>query len=888
MSQPINIKAFPRTKKYRPAELFQLYRQRAGLTQSQLASALGLKSKRMVQYWEAGDSLPTALNLKKLIETFLQLGVFEISQAQSAIEQLWASVKDTFEAQSLNYITYPILDANWLAKLIKHQADKSEPQPQLGAEAAKPNLPAQLTSFIGREQEITELKRLFGTTRLLTLTGVGGAGKTRLALRIGLELFEQFSKEVFLVELAPLSDPNLILPTICRVLGLSEQAGKSSLAGLIEYLQLRQTLLIVDNCEHLIEECAKLAHTLLSACPKLHLLTTSREALGIIGETTFYLPPLSLPPAGQLPALAQLVEYEAVRLFVERARAVNSGFEVTIQNAAAVVQIVRHLDGIPLALELAAARTRLLSLEELNTRLSDRFDLLTSGSRTALPRQQTLRATLDWSYSLLSPAEQLLMNRLSIFAGSWSLEAAERVCARNELAARQILDLLAQLANKSLVMVELEGRQARYRYLETIRQYALEKLSAQNELEQVEQSYITYFIELAEETDLKLKGAGDLEALQQAEKDYDNIREALNRAISKPYPDLAVRLASALDLFWIRQNYYYTEGRRYLEKALALSESKDDDLLKAYRVKILPRLGWLAGLQGDFEAARVYGEQGLVLGQALGDKEGYTVCLFLVASTAMFQGQFTQSQTQLEEGLALARQLEDKWLIICILLNLSYIILLQKDYVTSQKLIEEGLALAREIGNQFSTAFFLLRLGQVKMEVGDYEQAQAYLEESLVLSSPLADMNKAGCLNSLFDLALLTKDYAKAQAYFEQSLELMRGKLIGPSIINGLVEFMILVGRQAAGLNTGAHPTEANPLLKVAYLGGAVATLLVKQKVQLYQPYQGYYEEGLEIARRELGEGAFAAAFGEGRAISLEEALQVVLSLQPPVRPSIS
>jgi predicted ATPase/transcriptional regulator with XRE-family HTH domain len=882
VSQPINIKTFPKTKKYRPAELFQLYRQRAGLTQSQLARALGLKSKRMVQYWEAGDSLPTAPNLKKLLETFFHLGLFETGQEQRAIEQLWAAVKDTFEAQSLNYVTYPILDAIWLATLIKPQPDKSEPQPQVEAAVTKPNLPAQLTSFIGREQEITELKGLFGTTRLLTLTGAGGSGKTRLALRVGLELFERFRQRVFLVELAPLSDPKLILPTICRVLGLPEQAGKSSLAGLIEYLQLHQTLLIVDNCEHLIEECAKLVHNLLSACPKLHLLITSREALGISGETTFYLPPLALPPDGQVPALARLVEYEAVQLFVERARAVNSGFELTDQNAAALVQIVRHLDGIPLALELAAARTRLLSLEQLNTRLSDRFDLLTGGSRAALPRQQTLRATLDWSYGLLSPAEQRLLNRLSIFTGSWSLEAAERVCAGNGLVARQILDLLTQLANKSLVIVELAGRQARYRFLETIRQYALEKLSAQNELEQLELSYITYFIEFAQGIDKKLKGAGDLEALQEADEAYDNIREALNRAINKPYPFLAGGLGNALGNYWPRRSYYFGEGRGYLEKVLAFDG--DDERLKGYQAKSLCWAGWLALFQGDFEVARAYGEKGLVLEEALGNKEGYSLCLFLVGTIAMFQGQFTQSQTQLEECLALARQLEDKWLILCFLHMLSYLTLFQdKEYARSQKYIEEGLALSRQIDNRLFECFFMQRMGALNTELGDYVKAQAYLEQSLVLARKLADMPKLSeCLNNLFDLAMRREDYVRAQAYLEETLELLREKLVWINLFPVLAEFMVLVVRQTAGLKAGVQPTDTDPLLKVAYLGGAVTTLLVKQKAQLYQPLQDYYEEGLEIARRELGEAAFAAAFGGGQAISLEDALQMVLALQLP------
>jgi predicted ATPase/class 3 adenylate cyclase len=349
--------------------------------------------------------------------------------------------------------------------------------PLMTLDTFRTNLPAQLTSFVGREQAITDVTQLLTTSRLVTLTGPGGTGKTRLALQVAAGVLEAYSDGVWLIELAPLSDAALVPQAVATALGLREDASRPILATLTDFLSARNLLLIIDNCEHVVEACAQLAGALLRGCPNVHILASSRETLGIAGEAPFRVPSLATPDPRRLPPIEMLTQYEAVRLFVERAAAVLPGFRLTHDNASAIAQVCSRLDGIPLALELAAARVTVLRVEQIAARLDDRFRLLTGGSRTAVPRQQTLRALIDWSYDLLAEAERVMLQRSSVFVGGWTLEAAEAVCAGDGLDHDEVLDVLAQLVNKSLVVADREqGQETRYRLLETIRQYALERL----------------------------------------------------------------------------------------------------------------------------------------------------------------------------------------------------------------------------------------------------------------------------------------------------------------------------------------------------------------------------------------------------------------------------
>ena len=363
------------------------------------------------------------------------------------------------------------------------------------------NLPTQLTTFIGRETEVAEVKRLLSGSRLTTLTGSGGCGKTRLSIQVASEMQTGYPNGVWLVELAPVADPALVPLTVVAVLGPMDDGHRPALEILTDFIHVKTLLLVLDNCEHVIDACAQLSEALLRACPKLGILASSREALGIAGESSYRVPSLAVPEPGQLPPLETLARLGAVRLFVERAALARPGFALTAQNAPAIAQICQRLDGIPLAIELAAARVRALSAEEINARLDDRFRLLTGGSRTALPRQQTLRALIDWSYSLLSEPERLLFKRLAVFVGGWTLAAAEQVCSDNSLDPATVLDTLSRLVDKSLVVAEEAASETRYSRLETIRQYSREKFAETDEVAVVRDRHLAYYVQFSEMAD---------------------------------------------------------------------------------------------------------------------------------------------------------------------------------------------------------------------------------------------------------------------------------------------------------------------------------------------------------------------------------------------------
>ncbi len=406
------------------------------------------------------------------------------------------------------------------------------------------NLPSQLSSFVGRAKELNEIAKLIGKSRLVTLTGAGGIGKTRLSLEAARKIASDFPDGVWCIELAPLSDATFVPQAVVNTLGLIEQSGRSPVSILTDFLRAKRAFLVLDNCEHLIQACAQLAETLLQNCPDLRILATSREALEIAGETLYLVPPLTLPDRAHV-ALESLSDYEAVQLFVERARSTLAGFMLTQDNAPAIAQICHHLDGIPLAIELAAARVKLLSVDEIAARLGDRFQLLTSGARTALLRHQTLRALIDWSYDLLSEPERVLLRRLSVFAGGWTLEAAESVCidvgqdavlsgeavSKDDILPSDVLDLLTSLVNKSLIIVKREqGKETRYHMLETIRQYALEKLWTAGEGDVSRQRHLAYFVDLAERAQPNLRSFDMVMWLDRLEAEHDNLRAALEWA----------------------------------------------------------------------------------------------------------------------------------------------------------------------------------------------------------------------------------------------------------------------------------------------------------------------------------------------------------------------
>ncbi|MDP6514815.1 MAG: protein kinase [SAR202 cluster bacterium] len=476
------------------------------------------------------------------------------------------------------------------------------------------NLPSRLTSFIGREQQIKEVRDLLSTARLVTLAGAGGCGKTRLSLQVASMALDEYPDGVWFVELAPVADPILVAQTVATTLGIREEPGQPLIATLSRSLQAKKMLLALDNCEHLVGACAKLVNTLLAACPELQVLATSRESLGVAGENVWRVSPLSAPGPDQAQTTERLMEYESVKLFVERAIAAEPTFTITNQTAPVVAQICQRLEGIPLAIELTAARVRVLSVEQIAERLEDRFRLLTGGARTVLPRQQTLRAAVEWGYDLLSEPEQALFNRLSVFAGGFTLEAVESAWAGEGVEEYEILDLVSSLVDKSLmVVVDGAGGSARYGLLETLREYGWERLVERGESEETQRRHAACFVALAEEAEPELRGPQQVSWLERLEQEHDNVRAALSWSAESGDGETGLRLGGALWPFWLTRGYL-SEGRERLAGALALPSGLEGT---ATRANALNGLGNMALSQGDYSAAWALYEESLAIRREL-------------------------------------------------------------------------------------------------------------------------------------------------------------------------------------------------------------------------------------------------------------------------------
>lgn len=632
------------------------------------------------------------------------------------------------------------------------------------------NLPVQLTSFIGLEREIVQVKHVLATTRLLTLTGAGGCGKTRLALQVAAEMLEDFAEGVWLVELATLSDPTLVPQAVASALNVREQPGRPLQATLADYLSSRELLLVLDNCEHLVAHCARLAETLLRACPHLRILATSREALGIAGETIRPVPSLSVPDPRHHPTVETLRRSEATRLFIERAIAVLPTFSPTGGNAENVTQVCQRLDGIPLAIELAAARVKVLTVEQIAARVDDRFRLLTGGSRTALPRHQTLRATMDWSYDLLSEAERVLLRRLSVFAGGFTLEAVEAVCTGAGVEASEVLDLLTHLVDKSLVVMEERGGTSRYRLLDTVRQYSRDKLLASGEAPMMRGRHQDWYLQLAERAEPQLQGPDQRLWLDLLEMEHDNLRTALDWSkAEEDGSETGLRLAGVLWWFWFVRGYL-SEGRERLEGALSSHAASP-----SVRGKALAGAGALAGRQGDYRRATALCEESLALCRKLGDQHGIAFALNALGFVARQQGDYERAAALCGESLILYREQGDRWGAALVLFIMGESTLFQGDHRRAQTLLEESLVLYRDLGDKWGVAFVQNSLGLVSRQQGDYERAAELCEGSLSLFRELDDKwGIASVLRTLGLVAHARRNYKEAASLYDEGLALFR------------------------------------------------------------------------------------------------------------------
>lgn len=591
------------------------------------------------------------------------------------------------------------------------------------------NLPARPTSFIGRERELEEVQRLFAATRLLTLSGVGGVGKTRLALEMAAGLLSSFPDGVCFVDLAPLADPGLVVTTLAQAVGLRD-AGSRPLAKRLEvYLRPRTLLLVLDNCEHVVEACARLAESLLRVCPDLRILATSRQPFRIQGEMAWRVPSLTLPEAAAGTSLDVVMRSESGRLFLERARAARPDFAVTDAGNRAIATICRRLDGIPLALELAAARIAALSVDEIARRLSDRFRFLIRGSPAALPRHQTLRGMIDWSYEWLSEAEQTLFRRLSVFPGEFELEAAEAICEGGRIARDDVCDLLARLVDQSLVVPEERDGELRYRVLETIRQYGAERLREAGEETDVRRRHRDVFLALAERADREQHGPECALWFARLEREIDNLRLALDWCRTESgAAETGLGMADALFRFWETRGHLH-EGQDWLAQFL-LRAGADAGVVRA---RALGSASYLTLWLGDHAAAAAFGEEGLALARAGGDQLCHARVARQYGFVLLWTGKLERAAALLEESLRAARETGDRSLASMALANLGEVARQRREYDRAEALLSEALALAREQQDPWCVAVHFSVLGRVAWSRGQHEPAAGFMRESLKL-----------------------------------------------------------------------------------------------------------------------------------------------------------
>ena len=657
------------------------------------------------------------------------------------------------------------------------------------------NLPIQLTAFIGRQREIADMKQRMETSRLLTITGAGGSGKTRLTLQVAADRPEIEWDGVWLVELAPLTDPALVPHAVAAVLKVREEPGRPLLHTLTDALKSRSLLLILDNCEHLLAACAELADALLRACPNARIVASSREALGIAGETIYRLPSLGLPEPSKFLMPQILMGFDSVRLFLDRAVAVAPQFALTSSNGPAVAQVCRRLDGIPLAIELAAARVRVMPIEQIAHRLNDRFRLLTGGSRTALPRQQTLRALIDWSYDLLTPQEKMLLRRLSVFAGGWTLEAAEEICAGIEdagiggrgsgvgeqktedaesiqnpksktqnppIEVWETLDLLTSLADKSLVLYEESEGKSRYRLLETVRQYSADRLFEGAEREIFRAKHGTHFLNLAERAVRLLTGPEQAEWLERLETEHDNLRVAQETFRERADGgEAGLRIVGALWRFWMIRGHL-SEGKANLDAALARDFAPTE-----LRANALNGAAILSSEVGDLAVAQNLMEEALRIREGLADAPKIAITRSNLGIQAMQRGDYETAKRQFLMALPIFRELNHTQGVAAALNNLGHLAHILRDFDTARQWYDESLALSRKVGDEAVTAVNLQLLGVVTREQGDFATARRLIAEGLKIRQTLGDLRGlADSMRYFAELAAVEGDGERAAVLF--------------------------------------------------------------------------------------------------------------------------
>ncbi|MGH2736063.1 MAG: tetratricopeptide repeat protein, partial [Actinomycetota bacterium] len=634
--------------------------------------------------------------------------------------------------------------------------------PLRSAEARAVNLPVQLTSFVGRKREIDDVKRMLETSRLVTLTGPGGCGKTRLAVEVGKQLLGQFEDGVHLVALATLSDPAFVLPTVAQSVGLQESAGEDPFEGLVNFLRDKNILLMLDNFEAVVS-AGSFITDLLAECPDIKVLVTTRASLRLQGEREYQVPPLEVPELDYLPDLEHLEQHESIRLFVERAQAVKAGFKLTQSNARIVAEICHRLDGLPLAIELAAVRIKLLPPAVLLDRLSSSLALLTAGPRDLPARQQTLRSALDWDYTLLDPEEQKLFRRLAVCGSGFDLEAAQTIAIAAGPLELDLFDGIESLVNKSLLrQLRSTDEEPRFAMLQTIREYANDVLGESGEKDATRAAHAHFYLAVAEAADAQLKGPKQVEWVDRLEFEHDNLRSALAWAVENDEPEIELRLAGSLALFWSYRGYL-SEGRRSIEDALKRSSGQRTPA----RARALSGAALLARARVDYDAARPLLEECLELERELGNRDGEASALKNLGNLELDQGRVDTGREFYEQSLTIWKDIGDTEGIAQTLNNLGFIAQVAGDQKRASTLLEEALALFRRLHDKQGVARALMNLGVTRRQLGDHARAATLARESLMLWRQLGDKwDVADCLEDLAAVvALLGQPTASATLY---------------------------------------------------------------------------------------------------------------------------
>ncbi len=716
------------------------------------------------------------------------------------------------------------------------------------------NLPLQLTSFIGREKERTEIKELLHSARLVTLTGSGGTGKTRLSLEVGGDLLTAFPQGVWLVELVPLTNPEQIIPALAQVFGLQDLPFSSLETMLMDSLRDKKLLLILDNCEHLIAACARLVEEMLHHCAGLKVLASSREALGIAGEVAYRIP--------------SLVESESNCLFEERARGANPGFSLTAENVASVTQICARLDGIPLAIELAAARIRLFSVEQIASRLDNRFKLLTGGSRNALPRQQTLRALIDWSYDILGEEERQLFRRLSVFASGWTFEAAEFVCPTQD-----VLELLAQLVNKSLVVVDNNGSQStRYHLLETIRQYARDKLLEAGEALEVRSLHSQYYLQLAETAEPKLYRADSAKLIRLLEDEQDNFRVSLEWTRENEI-ESALRIVYALQIFWIR-NGYQAEWRTLAESVISRAETlpplegEQANRRNFLIARALSTLNGVAMNQGDIQYINEVSEKCKAYARNINDKAMVARALAYSCQGRLAVGNTEGMETWTREALQYAQAANDPFALgMSLGATSQYLMLTGKDPELARETASQSIKVFKEHGLIWPYAIIMLGLGMMAKYKGDFATSRENFKDILPLFQEMEDIQRVTMIQSEFGhMDRYEGQLDKAEQAYRETILVWQKIGHGAAVANQL-EFIAFIAM--------AHAQDE----RAARLLGAAEALREKIKIQMSQFERTEYDQQVDKLRGRMPAELFSTLWAKGRLLPMEQA--VALARQP-------